>query len=120
MPEKKNKERLIFTPGAEDRILEKDGKKYRMFKETTEGHHIKGIIFEEYNEKELDEKIDKIAEYLTTASKLDAKMIVKDVLRRMDTSTLDKIENQVNKEEPVDVVPGCLNLKIGKREIWIV
>lgn len=114
------KERLVFSPGAEDRTLEKDGKKYRMYKETTEGHHLNGVIFEEFDEKELDEKIKKIAEYLTTASKLDAKLIVKDVLRRLDTSTLEKIENQVKREEPVEIVPGCLNLKIGKREIWIV
>ena len=114
------KDRIVFTPEESDRILTIDGKKYRMLKETFSGGHIKDVIFEEFNEEEINKKIDDIAEYLISKSGLDSKTIIKDLLKQMQTIELDKLEKLVIKEEPVEIVPGCLSLKIGKRMIGIV
>jgi signal transduction protein with GAF and PtsI domain len=117
MAEKKERERLVFSPEEQDRMLMKDGKKYRLLKETVEGGHIKEVIFEEVDESVMSEKMDKIADYLVSASQIDAKMIIKDLLKQMSTDEIDKLEKQVKREEPVVIVPGCLSLKIGKRRI---
>ena len=115
--ETKERERLVFSPDEEDRIITIDGKKYRFLKETMAGGHIKEVIFEEFDEDVLNEKMDKIADYLVSASKIDAKMIIKDLLKQMRTEQINSLERQVKKEEPVVIVPGCLSLKIGKRRV---
>lgn len=117
MNDKKERERIIFTPDEEDRIITKDGKKYRLLKETIEKGHIKEVIFEEFDEAALNEKMERIAAYLVSATKIDAKMIIKDLLKQMRTDTIDRLERQVMKKEPVVIVPGCLSLKIGKRTV---
>ncbi len=118
MSDKKAKERLVFTPEEADRTLIKDGKKFRLLKEVIENEHVKEVIFEEVSEedeKALDERQDKIAEYLVSASNIDAKMIIKDLLKQMNSTMIDKLEKQVKREEPVVIEPGCLSLRIGKR-----
>lgn len=117
----KIKERIIFKPREEDQILLKDGKKYRFLKETMkENGHVNEVIFEEINEVEYEDQLDRMASYLIEKSGLDAKTIIKDVLRQSSTNELNKIENEMKKESPVEIVPGCLALKIGKRRIEIV
>ncbi len=113
----KERERLVFTPDEEDRIITKDGKKYRLLKETLKGGHIKEVIFEEFDEDALNEKMDRIVDYLVSASKIDTRMIIKDLLKQMRTEEINSLERQVKKEEPVVIVPGCLSLKIGKRRV---
>jgi len=115
------KERIIFEPREQDQILLRDGKKYRFLKETMkENGHINEVIFEEIDETEYEEQLDRIASYLVDKSTLDAKAIVKDILRQSSTSELNRIDNEIKKESPVDIVPGCLALRIGKRTIEIV
>ncbi len=117
MIKQEERERIVFKPDEEDRVILKDGKKYRLLKETVEGGHIKEVIFEEFDESAMGERMDKIADYLVSASKIDARMIIKDLLKQMDTDAIGKLEKQVKRQEPVVIVPGCLSLKIGKRRV---
>lgn len=115
------KERIILEPDEKDRILVRDGKKFRMLKETIENGHVKEVIFEEINEDEYENQLDKISSYLINKSNLDAKTIIKDILRKESSESLNKLEREINnKSPPVEVVPGCLSLKVGKRIISIV
>ena len=116
----KQRERLTFDPDEKDQILRKDGKKYRLLKTTVKDGHIKDVIFEEIDEPEYEAMLDKIASYLVDKSHIEAKTIITDVLRQSDTSFLNKVMLEVNKGSPVDIVPGCLSLKIGKKKIDIV
>lgn len=114
------KERIIFEPEAKDQILLKDGKKFRLLKQTIENGHIKEVIFEEINEPEYETQLEEISSYLINKSGLDAQTIVKDILRQLDSGYLNKLSIEVKKESPVEIIPGCLSLKIGKKKIDIV
>lgn len=115
------KERIVFKAGEQDLTLAFGGKRYRLLKEIgKKGVDRRDAIFEEIDEKEISDKIEKIADYLVSASKIDAKTIVAEVLSRLSTDTLNRIGNQVERGEPVETVPGCIKLKIGRRSIEIV
>jgi len=111
------KERIILEPSEQDRMLLRDGKKFRMLKETIENNHIKEVIFEEIDEAEYEAQLNKIASYLVSKSGLDAQTIVKDLLRQSSTAYLNRLEKEIKKEPPVEIIPGCLALKIGKKDI---
>jgi inorganic pyrophosphatase/exopolyphosphatase len=116
----KKREILKFDPNERDQLLRKDGKTYRLLKTTVENGHVKDVIFEEIDEPEYEAMLDKIATYLVDKSHIDAKTIITDVLRQSDTSFLNKLIIEVDKGSQVDIVPGCLSLKIGKKKIDIV
>ncbi len=114
------KERITLSPASNDKILTKDGKKYRLLREVIENGHIKEVIFEELDEAAYETQLDEITSYLIEKSGLDAKTILKDVLKQLDTDYLNKLSREVKKESPVEIVPGCLSLKVGKRRIEII
>ncbi len=116
----KQRERLVFDPDEKDQILRKDGKKFRLLKTTVANGHIKDVIFEEIDEPEYEIMLNKIASYLVDKSHIDAKTIIIDVLRQSDTDFLNKVMREVEKGSSVDIIPGCLSLKIGKKKIDIV
>lgn len=113
------KDRLVFKPTDDNTVLVKDGKKYRLLREKVIGDNVIECVFEEFDEQEINPKIERISKYLVERSGLTITDIVKDLLKEIDTKTLNKIEMQVDRREPVVAEHGCLNLVIGKRKLAV-
>lgn len=114
------KERITLQPDVHERVLIKDGKKFRLVKEVVgKDHHVKKIIFEEYDEKDWNKRVNKLVTYLANKSKLSTKDILKSVINSVTYKELGKLEKEMKNKSKVKIQKGCIGLKMGKAEIFI-
>jgi len=115
------KERIVFKPDVEERVLVKNGKKYRLIEEVVgKDGHLKKVVFEEFNEKAYNKRIDKLTNYLIKESKISIDDVIKNILLCIDVKTLEKLEKKMKKKVKVKVKKGCLGLKMGNADIPII
>lgn len=117
---KHTKKRLVFMPDVQDKVLIKDGIKYRMIEEVGgKDGHVKKVIFEEFDEADFNKRIDALAEYLVNESGLSAKDVLVSVLNGQAVNSIERLEQKMKKHRRVKIKKGCLNLRMGNAEIPI-
>jgi len=118
--ETKKKERIVLRPDVHNRVLIKNGKKFRVIEEIRGADdHIKKVVFEEFDEEAHNQRIDKLAEWLVDESGLTVETILKYALKQLALSDLIDLEKKMRRKAKVEVTRGCMGLKIGNFEIEI-
>ena len=121
MGEINKRERIVFKPEVGERVMVKDGKKYRMVEEVIgKDQHVKRVIFEAYDEQDWKKRVDRLADYLINKSHIGIKDVLKSVLNSVDMKTLERLEKKMNQRVKVKVKHGCLALTMGNANIQIV
>ena len=117
----RKKERLVFLPDVRERVLIKDGKKFRLIEEVIgKDEHVKKVIFEEFDEEKHNRRIEKLTNYLIAESKISIKDVIKNILMSVELKTLDKFEKKMKKKVKVRIKKGCVGLQFGNEEIPII
>ena len=113
--------KVIMLPDHRDSVIVIDGVKYRMKGDTLKKNgHLKEIKFEQFNEQEHHDKIEKIAHYLVESTKISAQDIVEDILASQPTDYINKMYGQVKRRQKAHVVRGCLEIQMGDTRIQVV
>jgi phosphoribosylformylglycinamidine (FGAM) synthase PurS component len=117
----KKKETMMMRPETRNSVIFKDGKQFRLKKIVDmKNGHTKDVIFEEFDEKEFDRKIEKIADYIIAKTNLNIHDVLTEILKTIPTADIDDIKKKVDRKLHPSLYHGCLSVRIGKSEIQIV
>ena len=112
------KDRFVLNPDT--KVFTKDGKKYRMVTDITgRDGHTKRVIFEEFNEKKHESRVNALVKYIQLKSNLTVEDVLIDVCKDISLSDLKKLEQKIRKGSRVTIKHGCLNVRVGGHEISI-
>lgn len=96
-------------------IVEINGKKYKMKKQTTKivDHKLHGgeVIFVPIDDEKYQKDIDFIVENIEKM--VDKKELLKEVFNNMEIDRVRKIRNLLTKKVPVKKTGGCYGITIG-------
>lgn len=105
----------IESYASKPNIIEVDGVKYAVQKETTKVidgvEHRDKLVFVKFNEEEYKEDLKVLIEAISKQT--TKKELLNEILGYMDVKTLKRLVRRIKTKKPIRKQRGCLGFKIG-------
>ena len=116
------KKTKILIDASQPSIIDVDGKKYIIEKETTKTidgvTHADKIIFKEFDEEEYEDNLNLVID--TIADHTAKKELIRELVKNIDLKTLKRLAKRIESGKAVKKQKGCLGFKIGDAYIQLI